>query len=105
MSFLVDQKFAKALEAIDLALSANHSPLLNIWRAHVLMFLGRADEAKTLYTRYRDDKVDNHSNGAGLILRADRSFTPRVHPCFAVNQSRQPLQSKLRSPAPAAKSP
>lgn len=64
---MADQNFEKALEAIELALSANPSARLNIWRAHALMFLDRADEAKDLYTRYRDEKVDGQS-GTSFIL-------------------------------------
>lgn len=67
ISFLTDRNFTKALEAIDLALSADNAPQLYIWRAHALMFLSRIEEARTLYLRCRDEKVDGR-NGADVIL-------------------------------------
>ena len=67
VSFLMERNFAKAKEAIDYACSGNQSALLNIWRAHVLMFLGGVDEAKELYLRYRDQNVDGQP-GASFIL-------------------------------------
>jgi Tfp pilus assembly protein PilF len=65
--FLMDRNFTKALESIDLALSANQSPLSNIWRAHALMFLDRIDEAKELYQRCRNEQV-NDQPGSTCIL-------------------------------------
>jgi hypothetical protein len=56
------RNFATALEAADLV-----SPIApdEIWlqgnRAHALMFLGRVDEARALYLRYRGEK--NVQNG------------------------------------------
>jgi len=66
--FLTERSFDKALEAIDLAFSANHSPLLEIWRAHVLMFLERVDEAKALYLAHRTAKVKDQFSGADAIM-------------------------------------
>jgi hypothetical protein len=68
MRFLGERDFARALDAIDAALSGSSSPLFNICRAHALMFLDRTDEAKALYLRYRDERVDDHTTGAALIL-------------------------------------
>jgi tetratricopeptide (TPR) repeat protein len=49
--------FTRALEACDLVISIAPD---QIWlytnRAHALMFLGRDDEARTLYLQYRDEK-------------------------------------------------
>lgn len=67
ISFLTDRNFTKALEAIDLALSADNAPQLHIWRAHALMFLGRLEEARTLYLRCRDERVDAR-DGTDVIL-------------------------------------
>jgi tetratricopeptide (TPR) repeat protein len=55
--FLMVETFARALEASDLAISLAPDEL---WphtnRAHALMFLGRVDEARALYLRYRGEK-------------------------------------------------
>ena len=56
--FVLAENFARALEASDLAISLAPD---EIWhhtnRAHALMFLGRVDEARTLYLRYRGEKI------------------------------------------------
>lgn len=76
ISFLTDRNFAKALEAIDLALSANQMPMFHIWRAHALMFFGRVEEAKALYLRYRDENIDAQA-GASFILNDFASLRRR----------------------------
>jgi hypothetical protein len=49
--------FAAALEAADQATSlAPHEIWLYSNRAHALMFLGREEEARALYLRYRGEK-------------------------------------------------
>jgi hypothetical protein len=68
MRFIAEQNFDKALEAIDAALSANLAPAFHICRAHALMFLDCVDEAKALYLRLRDQKIDDQTVGAALIL-------------------------------------
>jgi tetratricopeptide (TPR) repeat protein len=65
--FLVDRNFTKALESIDLAFSANGAPEFEIWRAHVLMFLGRAVEAQEIYLRLHNTKVRDQLTGADVI--------------------------------------
>ena len=61
-SLILAHNFAKALEAADLAISASPGTiLLYTYRARALMFLGRADEARTLYIRYRSE--NNVQNG------------------------------------------
>ena len=66
-AFLMERNFTKALEAIELAISANNSASLNIWRAHVLMFLNRTEDAKNVYREYRDRTVENQP-GTSFIL-------------------------------------
>jgi tetratricopeptide (TPR) repeat protein len=62
--FLLAQHFAKALEAADGAIA--HDPDI-LWfhtnRAHALMMLGREDEARTLYLKYRGVN-DAHSGSS-----------------------------------------
>lgn len=67
-AFVAARNFVKAQEAIELALSANHSPLLEIWHAHVLMFLERVDEARNIYLANRTVKVNDQFTGADAIL-------------------------------------
>jgi hypothetical protein len=56
------RNFSSALEACDLAVSVAPDKIwLQANRAHALMFLGRADEARALYLRYRGEK--NVQNG------------------------------------------
>jgi hypothetical protein len=84
-TFLAERNFEKALEAIDLALSANQSPDLEIRRAHVLMFLGRAVEATELYQRHQGTKVRAQATGADAI-KADFDALRRhdlTHPLMA----------------------
>jgi tetratricopeptide (TPR) repeat protein len=55
--FVLAQNFAQALEASDLAIAvAPDQKWLYMNRAHALMFLDRADEARTIYLRYRGEK-------------------------------------------------
>ena len=65
--FLFERDFEKALQAVDLALSANLSPDLEIRRAHILMFLGRAVEAEDIYLRYLCTKIRDQFTGADVI--------------------------------------
>ena len=59
-SFILARNFAKALEASNLLGSlAPNTPLAN--RAHALMFLGRVNEARALYLRYRGENVQGGS--------------------------------------------
>jgi Tfp pilus assembly protein PilF len=52
--FIVEGSFDKALKAVETALPAMpKSPLLNLIRAHALMFLDRSEDAQTLYAEYR----------------------------------------------------
>jgi serine/threonine protein kinase len=69
-SFLRDRDFAKALDVIDCAISTTPgSTWAKVRRAHALMLLGREDEARTLYRRYRGVKVDPESSGESIILQ------------------------------------
>jgi len=68
VDFFRERDFKKALEAVNLALSANRSPDLEIWRAHVLMFLGEAVEAEEIYLRhFKSTKVRDQFTGAEAI--------------------------------------
>lgn len=59
---MLAENFARALEASDVAISIAPAEIwLHTNRAHALMFLGRVDEARTLYLRYRSEK--NVQNG------------------------------------------
>jgi tetratricopeptide (TPR) repeat protein len=70
LGFLRDHNFVKALEAIEGALGAlPQSPRLNIYRAHVLMCLERLDEAKSLYLRYRREKLGRDQLAETAILQ------------------------------------
>jgi tetratricopeptide (TPR) repeat protein len=56
--FILAQEFVKALEADDEIIAlAPQSVELWINRARVLMFLGRTDDARAIYLRYRDKNV------------------------------------------------
>jgi hypothetical protein len=69
--FVLARDFATALDAADLAISNMPSAIwLYTNRAHALMFLGRIDEARALYLRYRREK-DAHKGKSwiAIILR------------------------------------
>jgi tetratricopeptide (TPR) repeat protein len=64
------RNFGKALEAADETISASSE---QIWlytnRAHALMFLGRVDEARALYLRYRGEKkVEGEKSWETVVL-------------------------------------
>jgi Tfp pilus assembly protein PilF len=68
--FLANGDFNKALDGVDRALSVlPHLPLLNIYRAHALMFLDREDEARAVYMQSRDQRVDAERCGEAHILQ------------------------------------
>jgi tetratricopeptide (TPR) repeat protein len=55
--FILTRDFDNALQCADWVISlAPDEVWLHTNRAHALMFLGREDEARTLYLRYRDEK-------------------------------------------------
>jgi tetratricopeptide (TPR) repeat protein len=55
--FVLDGKFVLALECADQAISLTPSQIwLYLNRAHALMFLGRDDEARAIYLRYRGEQ-------------------------------------------------
>jgi tetratricopeptide (TPR) repeat protein len=62
--------FGKALEAADEVISASPGTiLLHLYRARALMFLGRVEEARTLYLRYRrEPNVQNGKSWETLAL-------------------------------------
>jgi tetratricopeptide (TPR) repeat protein len=64
--FVLARDFATALTAADQAISlAPEEIWLYTNRAHALMFLGRVDEARALYLKYRDEK--NVQNGKAWV--------------------------------------
>jgi len=57
VGLILEKKFQKALENIELASSiAPGEPVIEISRAGALMFLDRTEEARTLYLQYRGNK-------------------------------------------------
>jgi tetratricopeptide (TPR) repeat protein len=59
-SLVLTRDFATALAASDQAISVAPSlTWLYTNRAHALMFLGRTDDARALYLKYRDQKLPN----------------------------------------------
>src|SRR5262249_31834061 len=55
--FVLAGDFTRALECVDQAISlAPDKTWFYANRAHALMFLGRVDEARALYLRYRGEK-------------------------------------------------
>jgi tetratricopeptide (TPR) repeat protein len=70
ISLVLARDFAKALEAADLIHFASPGTvLLNMYRARSLMFLGRVEEARTLYARYQREKnVQNWKSWVTLVL-------------------------------------
>jgi hypothetical protein len=59
--FIIARNFVTALEAADQAISLAPDKLwLYTNRAHALMFLGRADEARTIYLRFRGQSDAGH---------------------------------------------
>ena len=69
--FLLTRNFEKALEACELVISVAPDKIwLRANRAHALMFLGRADEARTVYLRYRAEKnVEGEKPWQTVILQ------------------------------------
>jgi tetratricopeptide (TPR) repeat protein len=69
-SLVLARDFARALEAADLIHSISPGTvLLNMYRARALMFLGRVEEARTLYARYQREKnVQNWKSWVTLVL-------------------------------------
>jgi tetratricopeptide (TPR) repeat protein len=67
---LLGREFVAALEAADEAIAVTPD---QIWlytnRAHALMFLGRTEEARALYLRYRGEKnVDGQNTWEAVVL-------------------------------------
>ncbi len=68
--FVLARNFVRALEAVDQAISLAPD---KIWlysnRAHALMFLGRVDEARALYLKYRrQQKVQGDKSWEAVVL-------------------------------------
>jgi len=63
------RNFARALEASDLVISLSPDQIwLHTNRAHALMFLGRVEEARALYLRYRGGKMQNGKPWETVVL-------------------------------------
>jgi tetratricopeptide (TPR) repeat protein len=71
-NFVLDRNFAIALECADQVISLTPG---QIWlysnRAHALMFLGRGDEAKAIYVRYRGEQRVAADKSWGTIILGD----------------------------------
>jgi tetratricopeptide (TPR) repeat protein len=67
--FVLARNFRTAFEATDLVISLTPT---KIWfhtnRAHALMFLGRVDEARAVYLRYRGENVQNGKAWETVVL-------------------------------------
>jgi len=83
-AFVLARNFVAALEAADQAISlASGQVWLRMNRAHALMFLGRADEARALYLQYRGTKnVQDNKSWETVILEdfADLRRAGLTHP-------------------------
>ena len=68
--FVLEGDFARALEVADQAISlAPNTIWLYTNRAHALMFLGRVDEARSIYLQYRGEKnVRNGKSWETVVL-------------------------------------
>ena len=68
--FLLSRAFATALESTDQAIALSPETLwFQAVRSHALMFLGRADEARTTYLRYRgQQRVDGDKSWDAVVL-------------------------------------
>ena len=68
--FILNRNFSRALELADQAISSAPD---QIWvyanRACALMFLGRVDEARTVYLRYRGQKVREEKSWEAVVLQ------------------------------------
>jgi hypothetical protein len=99
--------FAVALEAADEAISrADQAVWLYTNRAHALMFLGRVDEARTLYLRHRDETdVQDGKSWEAVILAdfADLRKAGLSHPLMdeLEKQFSAPGVAQQANPAPA----
>jgi tetratricopeptide (TPR) repeat protein len=70
--FLLAHDFAKALEAADQSISlAPDLTWLYTNRAHALMFLGRIDEARAIYLKYRGQKTQQGDDIWETAIRND----------------------------------
>jgi len=83
--YLIDRQDEKAGETVDYAVSVKpRSPIANVRRAHVLMFLGKEKEkdARAIYLQYRDQRMTPEDTGAAFILKdfALMRKYDRVHP-------------------------
>jgi tetratricopeptide (TPR) repeat protein len=68
--FILARDFGNALDAADQAISLAPDRIwINVNRAHALMFLGRLDDARALYLRYRGEKkvLGDKSWEAGVL--------------------------------------
>lgn len=81
--FLIIGDFSKALDAVDCVLVVTqNAPILNMNRAHALMFFDRADDAWALYLRHRGEKVDAERYAESVILEDFRVMRKAglIHP-------------------------
>ena len=59
--FVLDKDFGKAVEAADFAISLSPETIwIQMNRAHALMFLGKVNEAREIYLRFRGEKIQGN---------------------------------------------
>ena len=67
--FTMRRHFTNAFEAADQAVSITPGELwLNVVRADALMFLGRLDEARAIFLKYRGQKLGNGQSWEAAVL-------------------------------------
>ena len=92
---LLAHDFADALQAADQTISVAPD---QIWlytnRAHALMFLGRADEARALYLKYRDEKNVQDGKSWPIIILQDFA---ELHKAGLRNPLMEEIQKDFRS--------
>jgi tetratricopeptide (TPR) repeat protein len=71
-NFVIARDFDRAIEVADEAISlARNTVRLYTNRAHALMFLGRVEEARSLYLRYRGEQNVRNGKSWENIVRED----------------------------------
>ena len=67
--FLLTGDFERARHCAQIGLTAHpNSAVLNLDRAHALMFLGTVEEARTVYLRYWSKKISVRSKSCGAFI-------------------------------------
>jgi tetratricopeptide (TPR) repeat protein len=67
LRYIVEAQYEKAGDALDYAVPL--SSFAHVRRAHLLMFLGKTEEAKIIYHQYRNQKMTSEQTGESVILQ------------------------------------